>query len=144
MELMNPGLVLFGLEAADKGDVIRALADAMQAAGRLSNRDEYIGDVLAREAAGSTALGFRVATPHAKSSAVQVASLAFARLDHPIDWDGEQVDLVFQIAVPIAEAGDRHLVILAQLARKLIHADFRESLAGSETPEQVIDLVDIA
>ncbi|MBY4797213.1 fructose PTS transporter subunit IIA [Collinsella sp. AGMB00827] len=144
MELMTPDLVLFDLQATSKEDVIRALAHAMDASNRLSDLEAYVADVFAREAMGTTALGFRVATPHAKSEAVSVASLGFAHLAHPIDWDGEQVDLVFQIAVPLAEAGDRHLVILAQLARQLIHADFRERLASTSAPAEVVDLVGIA
>ena len=143
MELMTPELVLFDLEAGSKEDVVRALAKSMNANERLTDLEAYVADVFARETMGTTALGFRVATPHAKSGAVQTASLAFAHLSKPIDWDGEEVDLVFQIAVPLAEAGDRHLVILAQLARQLIHEDFRERLAFASSPVEVVDLVGI-
>lgn len=143
MELMDTALILFDVEAPTKEDVIAALAAAMDADGRLSSKEGYVADVLKREASSSTAIGFDVATPHAKSEAVTTASLGFARLKQPIDWDGEQVSLVFQIAVPLAEAGDRHLVILAQLARHLMHEDFRAKLAQATTPQAVLELVDI-
>ncbi len=105
MELMTPGLVLFDLKAANKEDVVRALAESMNANERLTDLEAYVADVFTRETMGTTALGFRVATPHAKSEAVRTASLAFAHLAEPVNWDGEEVDLVFQIAVPLAEAG---------------------------------------
>lgn len=143
MDLMSTALIKFDVEASTKEDVIAALAAAMQADGRLNDEATYYADVLTREASSSTAIGFSVATPHAKSEAVSCASLAFAHLKNPIEWGGEQVDLVFQIAVPLAEAGDRHLVILAQLARHLMHDEFREKLAQATSAQEVLELVDI-
>lgn len=143
MELMSSDLILFDLNASSKDEVIKALAHAMKEDGRLNDEDAYVRDVFAREALESTAIGFNVATPHAKSDAVATSSLAFARLAKPIAWNDERVDLVFQIAVPKAEAGNRHLQILAQLARHLMHEDFREKLGKARTAQQVLELVDI-
>jgi PTS system fructose-specific IIC component len=74
---------------------------------------------------------------------VSVPTLAFGRLQTPVEWDapdGEPVDLVFLIAVP-DDAGKQHLKVLAKLARALMKEDFRESLRGASTPEEVVGLV---
>lgn len=141
MELMSEALVLFDVKASKKEDVITALADAMAGDGRLNDRDQYVADVLKREEEFSTSIGFGVATPHAKADSVATPSLGYARLAEPMMWDDDEVDTIFQIAVPLADAGERHLQILAQISRHLIHADFRERLAAAKTAAEVIALV---
>ena len=58
-----------------------------------------------------------------------------------MSWDGDEVSMIFQIAVPMADAGERHLQILASVSRHLIHEDFWERLASVKTPEEVIALM---
>ena len=97
-ELMSSAMVIFDAEANSAEEVINLIADSMDKDDRLIDRDGYVKDVLAREASSSTAVGFSVATPHAKSVHVKEPSLAFVRLAHPIKWDdSEEVDIVFQI-----------------------------------------------
>ncbi len=140
--LMAAPFILFDLEAEHQEEVMNALAEKMYQEGRLLDLDGYVEDVKAREAQASTAVGMGVATPHAKSVHVKTPSLAFARLHHPIDWDGkEQVDLVFQIAVPSPGQGDLHLKIISSLFRKMVYPEFLEKLKKVEKPEEVMELV---
>ena len=44
------------------------------------------------------------------------------------------------IAVPLSEAGNTHMKILASLSRKLMHEEFRESLRNS-SKEQVFAIL---
>ena len=141
MDLMSASTVVLDAACKTKEDVVALMADAMDADGRLVDRDAYVGAVFQREEEFSTAIGFGVATPHAKTDAVRVASLGFVRLAEPMPWDGEEVSMVFQIAVPMADAGDRHLQIMAQVSRHLIHEDFRQRLASAQTPEEVVALM---
>ena len=142
MELMDKNLVLFDVEASTKEEVIGLLTDAMEKGGRLLNKEGYLADVLKREAGSTTAVGFSVATPHAKSVHVKEPSLAFLRLHAPVQWnEDEKVQMVFQIGVPSPGQGDRHLEILAQLFRKLVHEDFQEKLRTVNNAEELIALV---
>lgn len=140
--LIDAGTVDLGVTAADSGAVIRILSGNAERQHRLS-ADEVVDAALAREAQSTTAVGNGVAIPHARSSAVSVPTLAFAKLTDPVDWDApdsEPVDLVFLIAVP-EDAGKQHLKILAQLARALMKDDFRAALRGADSPDRVVDLV---
>ena len=142
MELMDKNLVLFDVEASTKEKVIGLITDAMDKGGRLINKEGYLADVLKREASSTTAVGFLVATPHAKSVHVKEFSLAFLRLKAPIQWDGdEEVQMVFQIGVPSPGQGDRHLEILALLFRQLVHEEFQAKLRTVSSPEELIALV---
>jgi len=63
-------------------------------------------------------------------------------LKKPLKWDDqEEVELIFQVAVPSEGQGDRHLEILAGLFRKLIYDEFRDALLKADTCEKVLDLV---
>lgn len=141
-ELMTGDIVMFDVEANSAEEVIRLIADKMEADDRLIDKEGYVQDVLAREASSSTAVGFSVATPHSKSVHVKEPSLAFVRLKNSMKWDdSEEVDMVFQIGVPSPGQGDRHLEILAGLFRKVMHDDFRESLAKATSADEVIQLI---
>ena len=141
-QVITADLVCLNAEASSKEDVIRLLAEKLDHAGRLYDREEYIAEVFKREETYATGVGFSVATPHAKTDAVKTASVAFARLKKPIHWDdGDDVTMIFQLAVPCTGAGDRHLQILAALSRKLIHDEFRDAIAAAKEPEEILALI---
>lgn len=81
--------------------------------------------------------------PHGKTDHVLEASVCFGRTAEPVVWNeesGETADLIILIACPLAEAGDTHMKILANLSRKLMHEEFRESLRNSDE-EQVYQIL---
>ena len=69
-------------------------------------------------------------------------TLAFGRSANGVDYGAEDgpAHLIFLIAAP--EGGDdAHLKILAALARRLMRAEFRQSLLDAEKPSDVVDIV---
>lgn len=142
-KLIEKQLAIFDLEADSAEEVIRIMADAMESAGRLIDKESYVADVLDRENLSSTAVGFSVATPHAKSEGVKHETLAFAHLKKPILWDGrEEVKMVFLIGVPSPAEGNRHLEILAALFRKIIYDNFRNNLEAATISEDIVSLLE--
>ena len=141
-KIMTPELVCLDVNVSSKEEIISLLAEKMDQCGRLNQKEEYIKAVFEREASFTTAVGFSVATPHAKTDAVKVVSVAFARLSKEIPWDEEEnVSFVFQIAVPTSEAGNRHLQILAGLSRRLMHDEFRNQISNVKSAEELIELI---
>ncbi|MCW2739780.1 MAG: system, fructose subfamily, subunit [Blastococcus sp.] len=128
---------------ADKGAVVRRLAELVAAAGRATDADALRADVLAREAQAATGLPGGIAIPHCRSEAVTQASLAFARLSPPVDFgapDGP-ADLAFLIAAPAHGDAD-HLTLLTALARALVRPEFVASLRAATSDEEIVRLVD--
>lgn len=125
-----------------KDDVIRSLADTLVDAGRASDRDALVTDLLAREAKSATGMKGGIAIPHCKSEAVQSPSLAFARLEPAVDFGAKDgpADLVFLIGAP-AGGGKEHLKLLATLARNLVKADFVDALRAAATPEDAVSAI---
>jgi PTS system fructose-specific IIA component len=114
-------------------DCVRALAARLAAAGRLSDVDTFVADVLAREAQGSTALPGGVALPHARSAAVTTPSVAIASLPSPITEAGQEIDLIFLLAVP-ADQSDRYLVLLRQVTTAVVKPGFRSDCRDAGSP----------
>lgn len=140
-DITSSGLVALDIEADDQWAVIDTLADLLDADGRLTDRDSYVQAVYAREKdTGGTAMGMGIAIPHAKSGGVQTAGVAFGRPSSPLRYGEEEADLIFLIAAPEGEH-NLHVKVLQQLARRLMHESFRDSLRGASTPEEVVELM---
>ena len=101
-----------------------------------------LADVAAREEQMPTGIEGGIGIPHARSAFVTQPSLAFARSKAGVDYgaaDGP-AHLIFLIAAP-AGGGSAHMTILAALARRLVHASFREALATAPDAQSVVDIV---
>ena len=87
-KLIDNDFVMFDLEADSSEEVIRKMADVMEQNDRLIDKETYVADVLQREKVSGTAVGFSVATPHAKSEGVKYETLGWkGRSQHYIyDW----------------------------------------------------------
>jgi PTS system fructose-specific IIC component len=141
--LITTDLVRLGADwGSDKHDVIRALASVVDDAGRATSRDQLVEDAFARESTSATGLPGGIAIPHCRTSGVEVPTLAFARLEPPVDFGAKDgpADLAFLIAAPAGGDAD-HLTILTKLARALVKPAFTDALRAAETDEDVVDLV---
>ncbi|MGY1801728.1 fructose-specific PTS transporter subunit EIIC [Blastococcus sp. SYSU D00922] len=128
---------------ADKGAVVRRLAELVAGAGRATDAGALHADVLAREAQAATGLPGGIAIPHCRSAAVTEPSLAFARLSPKVDFgapDGP-ADLAFLIAAPAHGDAD-HLTLLTALARALVRPEFVASLRSASSSEEIVRLVE--
>ncbi len=141
--MITPALVRLDVSlGADKTAVIEALAAQVAEAGRTQDPGQLVTDALAREATSATGLPGGIAIPHCRTAAVDVPTLAFARLSPPTDFGAKDgpADLAFLIAAP-AGGDATHLKVLTQLARSLVKKGFTDGLRNAETPQEVADLV---
>ena len=142
-EITSTNLVALGLYAPDRWAAIDAMADLLQADGRLVDRDTFVKTVREREEHGPTGMEMGIAIPHGKSAGVATTSVVFARVDQGVDFgapDGTPADLLFLIAAPDAAADD-HLTVLSRLARRLVHEEFRDALRNATSPEDAIAII---
>jgi fructose PTS system EIIBC or EIIC component len=142
-EMITAGLVRLDVSCgSDKTEVIRALAAQVAEAGRTHDPDRLTQDALAREAQSATGLPGGIAIPHCRTEAVQVPTLAFARLSPATDFGAKDgpADLAFLIAAP-AGGDATHLKVLTQLARALVKKNFTDGLREAATPDEVVELV---
>jgi len=142
-DVINERLVLLDLATTDRDEAIDQMAARLEADGRLTDRAAYVAEVRRREEeGGGTGMEMGVAIPHGKSSGVRRASVVFARSEQGVDFggDGEPSRLVFLIAAPEGSE-DMHVTLLAKLARRLIHEEFRAKLQQAATPADALDVI---
>lgn len=141
--LITDKMIILDQSLKTKDEVIYALAQKINNAGRLNDVNKYIEAVKSREADFPTSMGFYVAIPHGKSDAVKTSALAFLRLKEMVQWSEEEnVKYIFMIAVPFENSGDEHLKILAALSRHLMHEDFREKLMMIQEAHELVDIIE--
>lgn len=141
-DVINERLVVLDLDAAGRDDAIEQMAARLEADGRLTDRDAYVAEVRKREEeGGGTGMEMGVAIPHGKSAGVARASVVFARSAAGVDFgDSEPSRLVFMIAAPQGTE-DLHVTLLAKLARRLVHEEFRQRLTDAPTPAAALDII---
>lgn len=140
--IITPDLVDLSLEADSRQAATRRLAQLLASQGRVTDLDGFLSDVVAREQQMPTGIEGGIGIPHARSAYVTEPTLAFARSKAGVDYgaaDGP-AHLIFLIAAP-AGGGAEHMTILAALARRLVHASFREALATAPDAQAVVDIV---
>ncbi|GAB2824898.1 fructose PTS transporter subunit IIA [Alpinimonas psychrophila] len=140
--LTSEDIVIVGLVAETKEDATRQLAQTLAAAGRVTDLEGFLVDVRAREEQMATGLPGGIGIPHARSAHVTVPSVAVATSVKGVNFgaaDGP-AHLIFLIAAPDG-ADDKHLHILASLARKLVHEDFRQSLREARTGADIAEII---
>jgi len=141
LPMLATELVLLDQEIGSKAEAIKVLTDNLEVAQRVSSGQAAEQAIWQREAVFSTALGFAVALPHCKSSAVLHSSISLLRLKQPLRWgEDEQVSLVIMLTVNDQQQGD-HMKIFSRLARKLMHSAFREQLQTSSDPQTLVTLL---
>ena len=143
-DLLSSQSIQIGAAPADKSATINQLADLMEKGGSLSDKQQYLKDVLAREASCTTGLGDGIATPHAKSAGVKKAALAAMTVPAGIDFeslDGNPARLFFMIAAPEG-AADAHIELLQQLSTMIMDNDFKEALIAAKSKEEFLKIID--
>jgi 2-O-A-mannosyl-D-glycerate-specific PTS system IIC component len=143
--LTNSSMINLQTAFKSRDAAIKALAEQLDQQGKLHDKEEYLKAVFAREEHGATALGEGLAVPHGKTDAVKEAAFAVATLKEDLKWQGideeEDVNLIFLIAIPNAEAGSTHMQLLTELTSTLIDDDVREAVLKATTAEQIFALL---
>ncbi|ASI98309.1 PTS sugar transporter subunit IIA [Thermococcus celer] len=142
-EVIREELIKMELKKRNKREVILELIDLLYEYGVVKDKEKFFEDVWAREQITPTGVGFGVAIPHAKSSAVVSPVVAIGKSSRGVDFeaiDDKPVHLVFLIGVP-ENARDLHLKILSSLSRRLVHEEFREALMRAKSPHEIVEIL---
>ncbi|MCA9413888.1 MAG: PTS sugar transporter subunit IIA [Candidatus Omnitrophica bacterium] len=136
------------LEAEDKWDAIRQLAAFLIKTHGIKDLtvEDLIESIEEREKSISTAMGSGVAIPHAKLPAsgpdiMGVMGICPAGIDFDAP-DHRPVHYIIMIATPKAHQ-DRHLQVMAAVARMISNADIRAKLLTAQTPAEVYEVIEV-
>ncbi len=145
-DLLAPESICLNGAATDKKDVLNQMVDLMAKSGKVSDKDNYLAAVFAREEEGTTGVGDGIAIPHGRCAGVSKPGLAAMVLPAGVEYealDDEPVNLIFLIAAPEG-AGNVHITILSKLSMMLMDDAFTASLRGAKSVEEFLEIIDAA
>lgn len=137
-------LVSFSLSSSDKDGIIEELVEMVSQSNMVKDKDQLLNDVKERENLVTTGVGYGVAFPHAKTSAVKGIVIGFGRCSEGIDFDAmdhKPVSLFFLIAAP-EDAIGAHLNVMARLSFLMKSEENRKKLMDATSPGDVLALMD--
>jgi PTS system nitrogen regulatory IIA component len=138
-QLLCPQLVELDLVVSDRESALRAASMMIASTTRISAPPVFRA-LLRREMAGSTAIGNRLAIPHARIAGIADPVTAYLRLKAPLEFgapDRMPVTELFVILVPGGGDPARHLQLLALVAEAFSDSGFRNRLAKAEDQHDV-------
>jgi len=138
-DILTPRRVKVPLTATDKRGIIEELVQLLGSNGDISDTEQVLQAILAREQIHSTGIGNGLAVPHCKCAAAKELVMAVGKTAAPVDFDsidGEGVTLVVMLVSPPEEIGP-HIHALARISRLAGVESFRERLSGAASCEEV-------
>lgn len=141
-DLLREDIMLMNLRATTKEAVIDEMIASLKKHNVINDAKQFKEAILKREEQSTTGLGNGIAMPHAKTAAVNEATVLFAKSRKGVDYeslDGQPTFLFFMMAVPDG-AADTHLQTLAALSTSLLDEGFVERLKSANTPKEVMTL----
>ncbi|MGF1465342.1 MAG: PTS sugar transporter subunit IIA [Sandaracinaceae bacterium] len=131
------------LNAADKGQALRALAELFVRADDDLDADAIVRVFEEREALASTGVGSGVAIPHGRLPDVTTlrAALGVSPEGVPFDAiDGRPARILVAVLAPNRQTGD-HLKALARFSRVLRDEETRERLLEAADAQEAVDVL---
>lgn len=142
--LTRPELIFPGLQAADRSQLLRILAEKIAKRGLVGNQEELYQKLWEREQIGPTGIGSGIAIPHCKLKGLAKGVVAVGTVPAGVDFgaaDGRPVRLVFLVISP-SESPAEHLQVLAAISRWIKadrHADGVLALDDPQTIQQYLE-----
>ena len=132
---INKEMLLIETEIKHRFELIEQIGMYLVGKGLVSK--EYIQSSIIRESLSSTAIGGGIAIPHGNPENVLKSSVGILYLKRPIDWEGQQVSLLFLLA--LKKEDTKTLRFLYQEIDRLSEQPFlMEQLAQLATKEEII------
>jgi multiphosphoryl transfer protein len=140
LPLIDADLIVTTGSARTKEEAIKEAIDRLYVAGRTDRPRDVEEAVWRREAVYSTGFGHSFAIPHCKTDAVRANSLVLLKLDAAVEWgsvDEKPVSVLILLAIRESDQATAHMKVLASLARKVMHEEFRDELARQTDPQKL-------
>lgn len=145
-DLLSVNSVDLNVTASSKDDVLRKAVELMARQGNITDKDQYLQAVFAREEESTTGVGDGIAIPHGRCEGVSQPGLIAMVIPNGVDYDAlddEPVDLLFLIAAN-PNSGSAHIDILSKLSGMLMNDEFTSALKAAKSPQEFLKVIDDA
>jgi fructose-specific phosphotransferase system IIA component len=144
-DILSKEQIITDLQATNRWEAIDELIKNLVATGKIKQEHyEAIAAVVKkRESSMSTGIGFGIGIPHASTDLIYEVVGALGRSKRGINFDSldnQPVNLVMLFLVPQGQF-QKHLHTLANIAKLLHRAEFRQALEQAPTTEAMLQII---
>jgi fructose-specific phosphotransferase system IIA component len=144
-DILSKAQIITDLQAADRWQAIDELIENLVTTGKIKteHRDAIAAVVKKRESSMSTGIGFGIGIPHASTDLISEVVGALGRSKKGVNFDAldnQPVNLVMLFLVPQGQF-QKHLHTLANIAKLLHKADFRQALEQAADSEAMLKII---
>ena len=145
VDILTKDQILTDLRATNRWEAIDELIDNLVTTGKIQaqHRDAIVAVVRKREQSMSTGIGFGIGIPHASTDLIAEVVGALGRSKTGVNFDAldnQPVNLVMLFLVPQGQF-QKHLHTLANIAKLLHKADFRQALEQATDAEAMLRVI---
>ena len=144
-DILSRAQIITDLRATNRWEAIDELIDNLVATGKISpqHREAIVAVVKKRESSMSTGIGFGIGIPHASTDLIDEVVGALGRSRKGVNFDSldnQPVNLVRLVLVPQGQF-QKHLHTLANIAKLLHKAEFRQALEQAPDADAMLQIV---
>jgi mannitol/fructose-specific phosphotransferase system IIA component (Ntr-type) len=144
-DILSREQIITDLRATTRWEAIDELIDNLVATGKIKpeHREPIVAVVKKRESSMSTGIGFGIGIPHASTDLIYEVVGALGRSRNGVNFDAldnQPVNLVMLFLVPQGQF-QKHLHTLANIAKLLHKADFRQALEQAPDAESMLQII---
>jgi mannitol/fructose-specific phosphotransferase system IIA component (Ntr-type) len=144
-DILTKDQILTDLQAADRWQAIDELIGNLVATGKIQpqHREAIAAVVKKRETSMSTGIGYGIGIPHASTDLIPEVVGALGRSKSGVNFDAldnQPVNLVMLFLVPQGQF-QKHLHTLANIAKILHKAEFRQALEQAPDAEAMLRVI---
>jgi PTS system nitrogen regulatory IIA component len=140
--VLNSSVIIMSLNGETKQEIIEEMLDLLVNTGKVSDREQALKDLLAREQKMSTGIQYGVAIPHAKTTAVKELTACIAVKKDGVDFqalDGELSRIFFMTLSPVNRTGP-HVQFLAEISMVVKTESARKQILEAQTPREILSI----
>jgi mannitol/fructose-specific phosphotransferase system IIA component (Ntr-type) len=144
-DILGPEQIIPELQAANRWEAIDELINNLVTTNKIKaeNREAVAAVVKKRETSMSTGIGFGIGIPHASTDLIYEVVGALGRSKKGVNFDAldnQPVNLVMLFLVPQGQF-QKHLHTLANIAKLLHRAEFRQALEQAPSAEAMLQII---
>ncbi len=144
MRIFSRDLIVLNYYALDKKSCLEEMVEFLYKNDVILSADNFFKAIMEREKLMTTGIGRKVAIPHARSPIVKEIHIAVYVLDNELEFnsvDGEDVKVIFMIAVPEAKK-DEYMKVLSGISNFLRVDENREKLFNAKTKDEIFETLE--
>jgi mannitol/fructose-specific phosphotransferase system IIA component (Ntr-type) len=144
-DILSREQIVTDLRASNRWEAIDELINNLVTTGKIKaeNHDAIAAVVKKRESSMSTGIGFGIGIPHASTDLIFEVVGALGRSRNGVNFDAldnQPVNLVMLFLVPQGQF-QKHLHTLANIAKLLHKAEFRQALEAAPDADAMIQII---